>query len=76
MKIQKPGRAAGVARTLEEHQYQPSALKSLHGVDLPAEDQCQRKQKLGDITSCFSRLNASNDHVRKRRSEQQEGPDK
>lgn len=75
MKIQKPGRAVGVARTLERASVFGFRYRKPHGVDLPAEDQCQREQKLGNVTRCFSCLNAGNDHVGERRGKQQEGPD-
>ena len=37
--------------------------------DLPAEDQCQRKEQLGEVPCCLRRIDASYHHVREGRSE-------
>ena len=63
MKIQKPGRAVGVASTLVGALGCGVKLGMRGEIDLPAEDQSQGKKQLGDIAGRLCRLDTSNNHV-------------
>ena len=75
MKIQKPGREPGPARTLTGVSIGQWGEQRREWRDIPAEDEAQREEQVGNVAARLGQVGAGDDHVGKGAGEHQKHPD-